>query len=108
MLIGFILLSAPYGKSHIRKWVQNPFSLGMAFWAIGHLLANGEKPLVWVFGTVLLVALIDIARNMAAGNKPSFVPEWKADILALGAGLVIYALALFLFHPYVLGVPVLR
>jgi uncharacterized membrane protein len=108
VLIGFILMSAMGGKSNIRLWAQNPFSLGIMCWATGHIIANGEKPLVWIFAAFLVVALVDVVRNMVAGNRPNFKPEWRADMLALGAGIVIYALALLLFHPYVLGVPVLR
>ena len=42
VLLGFICISAFHGKSHIKKWLQNPFSIGISLWSIGHLLASGR------------------------------------------------------------------
>ena len=104
--LGLILISASAGKSHIRLWLQNPFSLGIALWAIGHLLSIGKFAADWFWITLLVVALLDIAVSMARGKKPEYQPEWRSDIVAIVAGLVITALLVLLFHPYVLGVNV--
>ena len=103
--LGLILISAQ-GKTHIRLWLQNPFSIGIALWAIGHLLSIGQFAADWFWITLLAVSLVDIAVSMARGKKPEFQPEWRADIIAVVVGLVITALLVLLFHPYVLGVNV--
>ena len=102
--LGMILLAAGHGKSHIRLWLQNPFSIGIALWAIGHLLSVGKFAADWFWLTMLAVALADIAVSMARGKKPEFQPTWRSDIIAVVAGLVLTGLLVSLFHPYVLGV----
>lgn len=102
--IGMICIAAFHGKSHIRLWLQNPFSIGIALWSIGHLLSVGKTAAVWIWGTFLVIALIDIAVSMARGKKPNFEPRWRSDIIAVIVGLILTALLVTLFHPYVLGV----
>ncbi|HEY4996133.1 MAG TPA: NnrU family protein [Aestuariivirga sp.] len=104
--LGIILISAGQGKSHIRLWLQNPFSIGIALWALGHLLSIGQFAADWFWITMLAVALVDIAVSMARGKRPEFQPLWRSDIIAIVVGLVITALLVLLFHPYVLGVNV--
>lgn len=102
--LGMILLAAGQGKSHIRLWLQNPFSIGIALWAVGHLLSVGKFAADWFWLTMLAVALVDVGVSMARGKKPEFKPMWRSDIIAVVVGLVLTALLASLFHPYVLGV----
>lgn len=106
VLLGFISISAFHGKGYIKKWLQNPFSIGVSLWSIGHLLANGKTPVVLIYLTFLIVSVLDIVANMARGNRAIFEPRIKSDVIAVVVGLVIYALLLLLFHPYVIGVKV--
>ncbi len=106
VLLGFICISAFHGKGYIKLWLQNPFSIGICLWSIGHLLANGKTPVVLIYVTFLVLALLDIASNMLRGNWAIFEPRVRSDIIAVVVGLVIYALLLLVFHPYVLGVKV--
>ena len=101
---GLILISASRGKGHIRLWLQNPFSIGVALWAIGHLLSVGKFAADWFWLTVLAVALVDIIVSMTRGKKPEFQASWRSDIIAVVVGLVLTGLLVSLFHPYVLGV----
>ena len=103
-LLGFICISGFHGKGYIKKWLQNPFSIGISLWSIGHLLVNGKMPVVLIYLTFLIVSVLDIAANMMRGNRPEFEPKIKSDVIAVVMGLVIYALLLFVFHPYVIGV----
>jgi hypothetical protein len=34
-------------------------------------------------------------------------PTWAGDTIAVVGGLVLYAVLVYLFHPYVIGVPVM-
>lgn len=106
VLIGFISLAAAHGRSHIRLWLQQPMSIGVSLWAVGHLLANGRKIDVMLFGTFLVIALVDIVVSTARGKVPSYQPQLRSDIIAVVAGVVLYALMMFVIHPYVFGIPV--
>ena len=71
VLIGFILIGAAHGKGNIKLWVKQPMSIGIALWAIGHLLANGEKADIWLFGSILLLAVVDIIVFDGARQGPA-------------------------------------
>jgi len=105
--LGMILLAAGQGKSHIRLWLQNPFSIGVALWSVGHLLSVGKTAVVVFYAALLIVALADIISSMARGKRPDYQPVWRSDIIAVAAGLVVTAVLVTLFHPYVLGVNVM-
>ena len=102
--LGMILLAAGQGKSHIRLWLQNPFSIGVVLWSVGHLLIVGKTAVVWFYGSLLIIAIVDIVSCMARGKRPEFQPVWRSDIIAVAAGLVLTVVLVVLFHPYVLGV----
>ncbi len=106
VLCGFIFMAAAYGKSYLRFWLQNPFSVGVCLWSIGHLIVNGKTAVVLIYVSFLVIAALDIVNNMARGNRPIFEPEAKFDAIAVLAGLSIYLMMLFVFHPYVLGVKI--
>ena len=106
VLLGFICISAFHGKGYIKLWLQNPFSIGVSLWAIGHLLANGKTAVVLIYVSFLVLALLDIASNMLRRNWAIFEPRARSDVIAIVVGLIIYALLLLVFHPYVLGVRV--
>jgi uncharacterized membrane protein len=106
VLIGFILIGASHGKGYLKTWLHNPMSIGVSLWAIGHLLVNGQRSDVWLFGTFLVVGLADIILSEMRGKRPSHVPRVRSDIIAVIVGMVLYVIFLFGFHPYVLNVPV--
>jgi uncharacterized membrane protein len=102
--IGFILLAASSGKSHLRYWLQNPMSVGIAFWSVGHLLSNGKISVIWFFAAMLLVALMDIVSSMLRGKRPVYEPRWGEDLKAVVIGIALVAILAGLFHPFILGV----
>ncbi len=102
--IGMILLAASGAKGYLKFWLQNPMSLGISFWAIGHLLATGKAAVVWFYAAMLLVALMDIVSSMLRGKRPIYEPRWQEDMKSVLIGIVIVGLLAGLFHPYVLGV----
>jgi uncharacterized membrane protein len=103
----FILLGAAGGKGYIKAWLWHPMSIGIALWAAGHLLVNGERPVVWLFGALLAVALADLVFSFGRGKRPDHVPQVKSDIRAVVIGIIVFAVFLFGFHPYILQMPVM-
>jgi uncharacterized membrane protein len=109
---------------------RHPFLWGVAIWAFGHLVVNGERASLVLFGSLLLLALfgtasIDAKRKLALGAAwDSFAAQTSnipfAAILAgrqklsLGEigwwrillGVLVWA-ALAWGHPYLFGVAAL-
>lgn len=106
VLLGIICIAIFLHKGRLKLWLRNPMSIGVGLWAAGHLLSNGKVASVVLFGSFLLYALLDIAVNTMRGNVPNFVPKPRHDPISIAAGLVLYAFFLFIFHPYVLNLPI--
>lgn len=105
-LLMFILIGASHGKGFIKTYIRHPMSWGIALWAGGHLMVNGEKALVWMFGTFFVVAVADLVFSYMRGKRPTHQPRVRSDIVAVVAGTVLFLVFLLGFHPYILGVPV--
>lgn len=106
--LGFIAIAASHGKGNIKAHLRNPMSIGISLWAFGHLLANGLWLDLWLFGTFLVIGLLDILLSTLRGKVPGHAPQSRSDVIAVVAGTAVYAVFLFGFHPYILGVPVVR
>jgi uncharacterized membrane protein len=106
VLLAFISLGASHGRGYLKLWLRQPMSIGIALWAGGHLLANGKRADVILFGFLLLLAIADIVLSNLRGKIPHHQPQVRSDIAALLAGAALYLLFLFWFHPYVLNLPV--
>jgi uncharacterized membrane protein len=104
VLLAVIALMAAFHRGRLKLWLRQPMSIGIALWALGHLLANGRLPEVLLFGSFLLFGLTDIVRSEAIGKVPAYDPKPVHDVIAVAGGLVIYGVLLYL-HPYVIGVP---
>lgn len=108
VLLGFIFIGASHGKGYLKKWLHNPMSIGVGLWAAGHLLANGKRTDVWIFGTFLVVSLADIVMSELRGKRPVHEPRLRSDIIAVIVGMVLYVIFLFGFHPYFLNFPIVQ
>lgn len=105
-LLAFILIGASHGKGYLKKWLHNPMSIGILLWSGSHLLVNGQRSEVWLFGTFFVVSLADIVMSELRGKRPQYEPRLRSDIIAVAVGIVLYLVFLYGFHPYVLNVPV--
>jgi uncharacterized membrane protein len=106
VLLAFIALGASHGKGYLKLWLKQPMSIGIVLWSGAHLLANGGRGDVYFFGTFFVIAIVDIVLSTMRGKVPSHEPRIRSDILAVVIGVLLYALFLFGFHPYVLNLPV--
>ena len=64
----------------------NPMSIGFALWSFGHLLSNGKRTAVYMFGTFLAVAILDIVLSTMRGKRPVFEPRLRSDVVAVVPG----------------------
>lgn len=107
MLIASIAAVAAYVPSHIRAWLKHPLLAAVKTWAFAHLLVNGDIASMVLFGSVLAWAVYDrISLKRRGGPLPVAPQGWVGDGIAVVAGLALYLALAYLFHPFVVGVPV--
>lgn len=74
-------LDRPDAVKGMLRVTRHPFLWGVAVWAVGHLLANGDLPSAILFGALLVLALlggpsIDAKRRKALGaSYEAFVAQ---------------------------------
>jgi uncharacterized membrane protein len=107
VLLAFIFVGASHGKGYLKLWLKQPMSIGFGLWAVAHLLANGERPDVFLFGSILVLAVLDIIVSTIRGKVPQHEPQVKSDIRAAIIGVILYLFFLFVIHPYVFKVPII-
>ena len=110
MLPAVILVVASYIRGRIYATLKHPMLAGVKLWAFAHLLANGDLGSIILFGSVLAWAVIDrisLKHRADAGAPPIPVDGVRNDAIAVVVGVVAYLALGALFHPYVIGVPVI-
>ena len=108
ILLAVFLFGAAHAPSRIRQYVRHPMLTGVAVWAFGHLLANGDSRSVVLFGGLLVwsvVSIFLINRRDGTWNRPD-IPPFSAELKLLGISVVAYAALLFL-HPWFAGMPLI-
>jgi uncharacterized membrane protein len=107
VLFASICVPSAYAPTHLRLWLKHPMLVGVKTWAVAHLLANGDLAGIVLFGAILAWAVWSrISMKRRPAPKYS-TPNWQADFGAMIAGCLIFAVLGYLFHPYVIGIPVL-
>jgi uncharacterized membrane protein len=110
MLPAVILVVAAYVRGRIYATLKHPMLAGVKLWAFGHLLANGDLGGIILFGSFLGWAVFDrisLKRRKDAGGPPIPVGGVTNDLIAVAVGVVAYLALAFVFHPAVIGIPVI-
>jgi len=105
VLLGFILLAAAYlpaGK--IAAAAKHPMLAGVKFWALGHLLVNGDVRSVLLFGSFLAFGVIDRILVKKRGETGRAAGPVTNDIIAVVVGVAAWAGVAFYGHKYITGV----
>ncbi len=92
----------------IRGWLRHPMLVAVKFWALAHLLVNGDAGGMLLFGSFLAWAVYDriaVKRrgDFGAARLDHFT---RADGMALGIGTIAYVVMMML-HPLLIGVSVM-
>ena len=109
MLPAVILFVAAYIRGRIYVAVKHPMLAGVKLWAAAHLLANGDLGSIILFGSFLAWAVFDrisLKGRSDPGAPPIPVGGIGNDLIAVAVGVVAYLALAFVFHPVVIGVPV--
>ena len=106
MLPVFPLAIAAYLPGRIRAGAKHPLLFATKAWALAHLLANGMLADVVLFGSFLLWAGADRVSLMrrAPRQVPVLPPTRANDLIAVIAGLAVYAIFLTGVHAALFGV----
>lgn len=110
MLPAVILVAASYIRGRIYVAVKHPMLAGIKLWAAAHLLANGDLGSIILFGSFLAWAVFDrvsLKHRADSGAPPIPVGGLSNDLIAIAVGIVAYLALAFVFHPVVIGVPVI-
>lgn len=93
VLAGLILFFAAQFNGHLKRITRHPQMTGTIFWAIAHLLTNGDTRSVALFGTLAVWALFEIVminrRDGPVKERPA--ASGKHDIIAVVIGVVAFA-----------------
>lgn len=103
--LAFVLMACSNGPvGRIKATVRHPMLLGTIAWASGHLLANGDQASVLLFGAFLIWAILDLASALGRKEPAPVVTKPIADVIAVVAGTVLWALFVFFLHRLLFGV----
>lgn len=106
--IAFVLIASAYlPTGRIKATAGHPMVLGIAVWALAHLLANGATASVVLFGAFFAWAVLDYLASLARDRRTGVArvgTEAKGDLLALGIGLAVALLFIFRLHLWLFGV----
>ncbi len=111
MLPVFVLLAAAYAPGLIKRAVRHPMLAAVKFWALAHLLSNGDLGSMLLFGGFLawaVFARISLKQREAVEGAPDFsaMKFGRGDLVAIVGGLAAYGVFAFVLHPLLIGVPV--
>jgi len=107
MLFALYCLISFKVKTSIRMITAHPMLWGIAAWATGHLLANGDKASVLLFGSFLTYSLFAMASGNRRGAKPAGEAlALKNDAIVLAVALLA-GVSLIAFHEGIAGVPLI-
>lgn len=93
MIFAVALMGVGSSKSRARRWLRHPMLTGFLIWTVAHLLVNGDRDSVLMFGLLGLWAVIE----MVVINRAE--PDWQrftggsvaGDIRLLVISAVVFA-----------------
>ena len=108
MVFAFILVTAAYLPSNIRRFTRHPMLWGVTLWSIAHLLSKGDVAALAIFIAIGLFALFDMVSSNIRGARLSDekLPLNK-DLTVVLIGVVTYFVVLTI-HPAWSGFRMLR
>ena len=104
MFFALTLNIAAVMPTYIKKYTKHPMSLGIAIWAILHLLVNPDTISIILFGSFLAYATVSVmVAELRDSFSESVTPKVLYDIFAIVLGIALTFLA-YNFHEYLSGV----
>lgn len=108
MVPALILFFASNLPTNLKRLLRHPQLTGVTMWAVAHLLSNGDRRSLVLFGGFALwciAEIIFINRRDGAWTRPAAVPIIN-DLKPVAIGIGAFALLAWV-HPYFAGVPLM-
>ena len=106
-LPAFILIVASYVPGQIKAKLRHPFLAGIKFWALGHLIANGDLASIILFTSFLAYAVYDrIAAKRREERGLVTIEDTgpaRNDVISVVLGVALYVIFLIWLHPLLIG-----
>jgi len=105
MYVAVVLFGAAHAKTNVKRVIRHPQLTGMLFWAIAHIVANGDSRSLVLFGGLGLWAAVQMSlinHREGVWIKPERA-SLKNEAIGATVGTVIF-LVLIALHPYFAGV----
>ncbi|WP_373503224.1 NnrU family protein [Aestuariivirga sp.] len=106
-LIAFICLGIFIFRGSLRQKLRFPMAIAAIFWAVGHLLANGDLASIILFGGFLAYAVAHIVIGTINKVRPSPEVRKGHDLVSVLIGIALYGVMAQL-HGALIGVPVFQ
>jgi uncharacterized membrane protein len=105
-LIAFIFIGIFLARGSWRNTVRCPMAIAVVFWAVGHLLANGEARSVVFIAGLAAAALLHAFLALRLTQRPPTDEREGHNFLSVLFGVALYALMSQL-HGVLIGVHVI-
>jgi uncharacterized membrane protein len=102
MMPVFVFLIAAYTQGKIKSAVVHPMLAAVQFWALAHILVNGDLGSMLLFGGFLAWGIFARARLGKAVRVR--VPWSMSDTIAIAGGIGAWIATLMWLHPLLIGV----
>lgn len=108
LLFVFPILLAAFFPGRIKTTLKHPMLVATKLWATAHLLANGARADVILFGAVLAWAVADRISLAKRPQRPLPEAQYRPrnDFIAVIGGLALSLALVFGLHAWLFGVPV--
>ena len=107
-LLSFVFLAAAHVPGNqISARLGHPMTLGVKTWALAHLLSNNTLADLLLFGSFLLWAVLLFIVSRRRDRREGVVRapgRLSATLVAVGAGVVAWAVFAFWLHGALIGV----
>ena len=104
MFFALTLNIAAVMPTYIKKYTKHPMSLGIAIWAVSHLLVNPDTVSIILFGSFLTFSCLSvIVVELRESISEEITPNIGYDIFSIILGVALTFLA-YNFHEYLSGV----
>ena len=103
-LLGFLFMGIFLFRGSWRNRLKYPMAIGICFWALGHLFANGDDRTTLLFAGLAAFGVLHALIKPRNGPFAPTVEREGHNLLSLMAGLALYGLAAQL-HVVIAGVP---
>jgi uncharacterized membrane protein len=102
MMPVFVFLIAAYAPGKIKSAIVHPMLAAVQFWALAHVLVNGDLGSMLLFGGFLAWGIFARAR---IGKAVRVKVAWSiGDTIAIVGGLAAWVIMLMWLHPILIGV----